>query len=85
MFDRKHKFDVFFNRMHPPGSTFGFKWRSGGHWDQFLSIFDRFLECPGSLVGVICAPVGALVVIFGPLDRLLKGLGPMFERNLVEK
>ena len=40
---------------------------------------------PGRLVGVICDPVGALVVIFGPLDRLLKGLGPTFERNIVEK
>ena len=29
--------------------------------------------------------MGALVVIFGPLDRLLKGLGPTFERNIVEK
>ena len=51
--------------------------------------FHRFLidlgGSPGDLVGVICAPVGALVVIFGPLDRLLKGLGATFERNLVEK
>ena len=48
-------------------------------------IFDRFWESPGRLVGVICAPVGALVVIVGPLGRLFKGLGPTFERNIVEK
>ena len=48
-------------------------------------IFDWFWGSPGRLVGVICAPVGALVVIFGPLDRLLKGLGPTFKGNLVEK
>ena len=51
--------------------------------------FYRFLidfgGSPGHLVGVICAPVGALVVIFGPLNRLLEGLGPTFERNIVEK
>ena len=48
-------------------------------------IFLRFWGSPGRLLGVICAPVGALVVIFGPLDRLLKGLGPTFESNIVEK
>ena len=48
-------------------------------------MFDRFWWSLGRLLGVICAPVGALVVIFGPLDRLLKGLGPTLERNLVEK
>ena len=48
-------------------------------------MFDRFWGSPGRLLGVICAPVGALVVIFGPLDRLLKGLGPTFESNIVEK
>ena len=48
-------------------------------------IVGRFGRSLGRLVGVICAPVGALVVIFGPLDRLLKGLGPTFERNIVEK
>ena len=50
-----------------------------------LLIFGRFWMSLGRLVGVICAPVGALVVIFGPLDRVLKGLGPTFERNIVEK
>ena len=50
-----------------------------------LSIFDRFWRSPGHLLGVICAPVGALLVIFGPLDRLLMGLGPTFESNIVEK
>ena len=40
-------------------------------------------ESLGRRVGVICAPMGALVVIFGPLDRLLKGLGPTFESNIV--
>ena len=49
------------------------------------TIFYRFLGSLGRLVGVICAPVGALVVIFGPLDRLFEGLGPTFERNIVEK
>ena len=48
-------------------------------------MFDRFGGSPGRLLGVICAPMGALVVIFGPLDRLLKGLGPTFESNIVEK
>ena len=38
-----------------------------------------------TLLGVIYAPVGALLVIFGPLDRLLKGRGPTFESNIVEK
>ena len=63
----------------------GSKWHSGGHWDYFLSIFGRFWGSLGRLVGVICAPMGALAVIFGALDRHLKGLGPTFERNLVEK
>ena len=71
--------------MYPPGSIRGSKWRSGGHWDQLLSIFARFWRSPGHLLGVICAPVGALLVIFGPLDRLLTGLGPTFESNIVEK
>ena len=48
-------------------------------------MFDRLWGSPGRLLGVICAPVGALVVICGPLDRLLKGLGPTFESNIVEK
>ena len=48
-------------------------------------MFNGFLGSPGRLVGVTCAPMGALVVIFGPLDRLMKGLGPTFERNIVEK
>ena len=82
---KKHRFRRIFAPMYPPGDICGSKWRSGGHWDHFLSIFGRFLGSLGRLVGVICAPVGALVVIFGPLDRLLKGLGPTFERNIVEK
>ena len=48
-------------------------------------MFDRFGASPARLLGVICTSVGALVIIFGPLDRLLKGLGPTFESNLVEK
>ena len=47
-------------------------------------MFDRCGRAPGRLLGVICAPVGALVNFFGPLDRLLKGLGPTFESNIVE-
>ena len=82
---KKDCFGRMFTPIYPPGDSCGPTWRPGGHWDQFLSIFDRFLGSPGGLVGVICAPVGALVVIFGPLDRLWKGLGPTFERNLVEK
>ena len=46
-------------------------------------IFYRFGGSLRRLVGVIC--VGALVVIYGPVDRPLKGLGPTFERNIVEK
>ena len=77
--------DVYFAPTYAPGGIRGSKWRSGGHWDQLLSIFDRFWKSPGHLLGVICAPVGALHVIFGPLDRLLRGLGPTFESNIVEK
>ena len=36
-------------------------------------------------MGVICAPVDALVVIFGSLDGLLKVLGPTFESNMLER
>ena len=84
MFD-KQKIHIYLTPTYPPGGIRGSKWRSGGHWDQLLSIFDRFWKSPGHLLGVICAPVGALLVIFGPLDRLLKGLGPTFESNIVEK
>ena len=80
----EHRFRRMCTPIYPPGDICGCKWRSGGHWDQLLSMFDRFWESPG-LLGVICAPVGALVVIFSPLDRLWKGLGPTFERHLVEK
>ena len=48
-------------------------------------MFDRFWGSPGRILGVICTPVGAPLVIFGSLDRLLKGLGPTFESNIVEK
>ena len=76
---------MIFASIYPPGDICGCKWRSGGHWDHFLSIFGRFLGYLGRLVGVICAPMGALVIIFDPLNRLLEGLGPTFERNIVEK
>ena len=69
----------------PPGGICGSKWRSVGHWDQLLSIFDRVWGSLGRLVGVICVPVAVLVVIFGPLGRLLRGLGPTFTRHIVEK
>ena len=74
-----------FTPIFPPGDSCGSTWRSGGHWEQLSSIFDRFVGSPGRVEGVICAPVGALVVFFGPLDRLLKGLGPTFGSNIVEK
>ena len=77
--------DVSVTPMYPPGGTFGFIWRSGGHWGELLSIFDRFGASPGRLLGVICAPVDALVVIFGSLDGLLRVLAQTFESNMLER
>ena len=50
-----------------------------------MRFFVDFWESPGRLLDVICVPVGALGVIFGSWDRLLKVLGQTFESNLQEK
>ena len=85
MLDKKHRFRRICHSVVPPGGTFGFIWRSGGHWGQLLLIFYGFGGSLGRLLGVICAPVDALVVIFGSLDGLLKVLGPTFESNMPER
>ena len=39
---KKNRFRRIFAPMYPPGDICGCKWRSGGHWDNFSSIFGRF-------------------------------------------